>query len=244
MKSKLLAICLAVAALAVSVGATLAYLTDEDAAENVFTVGDVRIALLESRYPRVNAATDQPADGADNTSADSYARAHGWDGAYCGDAVIAADAAEYAAWLKQAGDRILPGQAVEKRIYVRNTGGNAAYVRVRVRIGKDFAAHLDDSRYPEAPMEAGEIVLTEDEVTVAGTDYVQYTFTYQKPLSPGEITFWNCWDYVRIAPGATAGELSQYVENGTFTVPVEADAIQATGFADAAAAFAAFDARQ
>lgn len=48
MKKKLLAIALVVALLAVAVGGTLAYFTDQDAATNTFTVGSVKIEIYEN----------------------------------------------------------------------------------------------------------------------------------------------------------------------------------------------------
>ena len=75
-------------------------------------------------------------------------------------------------------------------------------------------------------------------VTVDGEEYMQYSFTYVNALKPGEMTFWNCWGSIAIPASVT--DLSN-VENGTFDVLVQADAIQADGFANATAAFAAFD---
>lgn len=56
MKKKITAIFLCVALVAIAVvGASLAYFTDTDSAKNTFTVGNVKIQLLESQYHRVNA---------------------------------------------------------------------------------------------------------------------------------------------------------------------------------------------
>ena len=53
MKKKLTALCLCVALLAVAVvGASLAYFTDTKSATNTFTVGNVKIDLIESKYHR------------------------------------------------------------------------------------------------------------------------------------------------------------------------------------------------
>ena len=52
MKKKVTALCLCVALLAVAVvGASLAYFTDTKSATNTFTVGNVKIDLIESRFP-------------------------------------------------------------------------------------------------------------------------------------------------------------------------------------------------
>ena len=53
MKKKLTAIFLCVALVAIAiVGASLAYFTDTDEATNTFTVGNVKIDLIESTYHR------------------------------------------------------------------------------------------------------------------------------------------------------------------------------------------------
>ena len=66
MKKKVTALCLCVALLAVAVvGASLAYFTDTKSATNTFTVGNVKIALLESSLHRENAGV---ANGATSTS--------------------------------------------------------------------------------------------------------------------------------------------------------------------------------
>ena len=66
MKKKITALCLCVALLAVAVvGASLAYFTDTKTATNTFTVGNVKIDLLESSLHRENAGV---ANGATSTS--------------------------------------------------------------------------------------------------------------------------------------------------------------------------------
>ena len=53
MKKKFTAIFLCVALVAIAiVGASLAYFTDTDEATNTFTVGNVKIDLIESRFHR------------------------------------------------------------------------------------------------------------------------------------------------------------------------------------------------
>ena len=81
-----------------------------------------------------------------------------------------------------------------------------------------------------------------------------YTFIRNEPLKPGEMTEWNVWNYIGIADEATSANIQKAInkgailvsEDGTMTVNVlvQADAIQAEGFADAKAAFAAFDAQK
>ena len=82
-----------------------------------------------------------------------------------------------------------------------------------------------------------------------GVKYNVYTFTRIDPLAHGEMTYWNVWGTIHMDTTVTSaqsealfGENGPY-RGGVFPVLVEADAIQAEGFADAAAAWTAFDAQ-
>ena len=65
------------------------------------------------------------------------------------------------------------------------------------------------------------------------------------------MTEWNVWNFVGIGKNVTNADIEKAIEKGVITktetgalslnVLVQADAIQAEGFADATAAFAAFD---
>ena len=79
--------------------------------------------------------------------------------------------------------------------------------------------------------------------------YDVYTFTRIKPLKAGAMTEWNVWNFIGINKDATSADIQKAIDAGAITatdntmtlnVLVEADAIQAEGFADAAAAWAAF----
>ena len=73
-----------------------------------------------------------------------------------------------------------------------------------------------------------------------GVMYNVYTFTRIDPLAAGEMTYWNVWGTIHMDTTATNEQIAQLLPNGTFNVLVEADAIQADGFANATDAFAAF----
>ena len=51
------------------------------------------------------------------------------------------------------------------------------------------------------------------------------------------MTFWNCWSSIEIADSLDNEDITA----SEFAVIIEADAIQAEGFSNAAEAFAAFD---
>ena len=254
MKKKLTAIFLCVALVAIAVvGASLAYFTDTDEATNTFTVGNVKIKLLESSLHRENAGvangatstselwSDVAKDGSGNTS-----KYKAGDTFYT-DAQIEANAAEYTCENVQ----LIPGRSYHKMPYVKNTGKNDAYIRIRMMIPADLdTAVLNSSMYTSSAMSQKEFTLAYDNSGTVVRDNVKYnvyTFTRIDPLAPGEMTYWNVWGTIHMDTTVTTaqsealfGENGSY-PNGVFPVLVEADAIQAEGFADAAAAWAAFN---
>ena len=90
-------------------------------------------------------------------------------------------------------------------------------------------------------------------VTKDGVEYDVYTFTRIEPLKAGAMTEWNVWNNIGINKEATRADVQKAIDAGaiktfktdssitlTLNVLVEADAIQAEGFANATAAWAAF----
>lgn len=237
---------------ALVVGGTLAYFTDTDSAKNTFTVGNVKIELLESSLHRENAGyangttvddvspknvelwSDVDKLGTGNTS-----KYKAGDTFYTDDQ-IKADAAAY----KCENVKLNPGQSYHKMPYVVNTGKNDAYIRIRVMIPAALdTAILNSSMYTTTAIKSGEFTYAYDDsgtVERDGVKYNVYTFTRIDPLAAGAMTYWNVWGTVHMDSDVTNEELAELLPNGTFSVLVEADAIQADGFADAAAAWAAF----
>ena len=256
MKKKLTAIFLCVALVAIAiVGASLAYFTDTKSATNTFTVGNVKIDLLESSLHRENAGV---ANGATSTSelwSDVAKEGSGNTSKYkAGDTFytdeqIEANAAEYTCENVQ----LVPGRSYHKMPYVKNTGSNDAYIRIRVMIPADLdTAVLNSSMYTSSAMDKGEFTMVYDNsgsVVRGGIKYNVYTFTRIDPLAPGEMTYWNVWGTIHMDKTVTSAQSEElFGENGSypggvFPVLVEADAIQAEGFADAAAAWTAFSAQ-
>ena len=274
MKKKITAIFLCVALLAIAiVGASLAYFTDTKTATNTFTVGNVRIDLIESRYHREgndnSGDTDIP-DPQNTASGMTYVR----DGNHAfTDAEIQEDAANYSDYIGKRGNNMVPGRGVAKCPYVVNTGANDAYIRIRVMVpsaaNNDFVAVKDGgvitNQWCSTAFINGEFIdkkgggwnnapaIDKASVTKDGVTYDVYTFTRKEPLAPGAMTEWNVWNFIGIDKTATSDDIQKAINAGaiktfktdssvtlTLNVLVEADAIQAEGFADAAAAWAAF----
>ena len=276
MKKKITAICLCVALLAIAiVGATLAYFTDNDEATNTFTVGNVKINLIESRFHREgndNSGDTSIPDPTQTASGMKYVT----DGhkAFT-DAEIKADAKTYQAnYLAVKGANMVPGRGVAKCPYVVNTGANDAYVRIRVMVpsaaNNDFVAVKDGgvitNQWCSTSFISGEFIdakgngwnnapAIERNVEKNGMKYDVYTFTRTKPLAAGAMTEWNVWNFIGINKAATSDDIQKAINAGAIKVAetdsgaktmslnvlVEADAIQAEGFANATEAFAAFN---
>ena len=274
MKKKITAIFLCIALVAIAVvGASLAYFTDTKAAKNTFTVGNVKIELLESQYHRVNAgkgnaigqteplmggylwAANVDMQGTPENTPNYVTSGEVWDGQYFSDAQIEADAATYKdGYFAEHSQNMVPGANVRKNPYVKNTGASDAYIRIRTLIPVSLFDVIDNgpSYWTTTAMNEGQVTSNAvntyntsgatavKQVERDGIMYYEYDFTFVKAVKPGELTFWNVWGNIAINKDATAEDLAN-VES--FDVIFEADAIQADGFADAAAAFAAFDAK-
>ena len=253
MKKKLTAIFLCVALVAIAVvGASLAYFTDTKEAKNTFTVGNVKIDLLESKLHRENAGVANGATSESELWSDVAKEGTGNTNKYKAgdtfytDAQIEADAAQY----ECDNVKLNPGQSYHKMPYVKNTGANDAYIRIRVMIPADLdTAILNSSMYTTTAIKNGEFTMAYDDsgsVDRDGIKYNVYTFTRVEPLKAGELTYWNVWGTIHMDADVTNEEIANLFgegkpyADGTFPVLVEADAIQADGFADAAAAWTAF----
>ena len=254
MKKKITAIFLCVALLATAiVGASLAYFTDTDSAKNTFTVGNVKIKLLESSLHRENAGVANGAtsdselwSNVDKEGTGNTNKYKAGDTFYT-DEQIEADAAEYEC------DKVKlnPSQSYHKMPYVKNTGANDAYIRIRVMIPADLdTAILNSSMYTTTAIKSGEFTYAYDNsgtVDRDGIKYNVYTFTRVEPLKSGELTYWNVWGTIHMDADVTNEEIASLFgegktyADGTFPVLVEADAIQADGFANATDAFTAFE---
>ena len=272
MKKKLTAIFLCIALVAIAiVGASMAYFTDTKNATNTFTVGNVKIDLIESRYHR------EGNDGSNDTSIpDPTATASGMKYVTDGhqaftDEEIKKDAANYANYIGTRGQNMVPGRSVAKCPYVVNTGNNDAYIRIRVMVptaaNNDYVKVEDGGVITNVwcgtAVKSGEFqqgesanypVINKKGYTENGVVYDVYTFTRNEPLKAGAMTEWNVWNNIGINKTANSADIQKAINAGamikgpngtgmTLKVLVQADAIQAEGFADAAAAWTAFDAQ-
>ena len=271
MKKKLTAIFLCIALVAIAiVGASMAYFTDTKNATNTFTVGNVKIDLIESKYHREGNEGSSDTSIPDPTETASDMK-YVTDGHLAfTDEEIKADAAKYTDYIGGRGQNMVPGRSVAKCPYVVNAGNNAAYIRIRVMV--PTAANGDYVKVENGgvitnvwcgtAVKSGEFqkgesvnypVITKGGYTENGVVYDVYTFTRIEPLEPDAMTEWNVWNNIGIDKDADSADIQKAIDagaitkddNGTLTlnVLVQADAIQAEGFENAAAAWAAFAAQ-
>ena len=279
MKKKITAIFLCVALVAIAVvGASLAYFTDTKSATNTFTVGNVKIDLIESKFHREgndNSGDTSIPDPTHKVIADDGMKYVTTGHTMFTDAEIKADAETYVDdYLAVKGENMVPGRGVAKCPYVVNTGANDAYVRIRVMIpsaaNNDFVTvengGVITNQWCSSSISTGEFIdgkgggwnnapaIDKASVTKDGVTYDVYTFTRKEPLKAGKMTEWNVWNFIGINKTATSADIQKAIDAGaikvtetdggaktmTLNVLVEADAIQAEGFTDAAAAWAAF----
>jgi predicted ribosomally synthesized peptide with SipW-like signal peptide len=158
-------LCVTLVALA-AIGATFAYLTSTDSVTNTFTVGNVKIDLIESSLHRENAGVANGATSDSELWSDVEMLGSGNTSKYKAgdtfytDAQIEANAAEY----KCENVKLLPGESYHKMPYVKNTGSEDAYIRIRVMIPADLdTAILNSSMYTSSAMDKKEFTMAIDQ---------------------------------------------------------------------------------
>ena len=247
MKKKLTAVALVVCMLAIMlVGASLAYFTDTDQATNTFTAGGVKIDLIEQQrglkdgqktlVPFVQGKNLMPIVGSAQGEQEVV------------DGVKLPTAKNY----------------VDKIMTIKNTGVSDAYVRIFVAV----PTALQNGQTPNAPRYdvlhwnfngdscaqgqwTDEIVVANPTV-IDGVEYKIYSRTYITALKAGETTatpaYIGFYLDKTVDMNANGGytvdwgngrEVINYDLSKGVSIPVFAQAIQAEGFADATAAFAA-----
>lgn len=265
MKKKILSVCLvAVIAVTAIAGASLAYFTDTDDATNVFTVGGVKIALVEQQR-------NEDGDKLEAFENDKVLMPIAGSAQGAKDKFGLSTAANY----------------VDKIVTVKNTGASEAYVRVFVAIptalqgetaaenvlhwndGYKFTA-AGDYDYTADPQPANAdyndkcVFANVGTATIDGIAYDVCSFTYTDALEAGDETDYAAFVgfyldktfdarvvtevvngvsvektvYSYRPAGGEVTDIDFDFSNGV-TIPVFAQAVQSAGFDSAAAAFAA-----
>jgi len=144
------------------------------------------------------------------------------------------------------------GDYVKYMPYIKNNGSVDAYVRYTLLIPASINQDLYDKSYftssakTEFTLDTGENYLG-TAVTHKGRDYFKYVFTRKDPLPAGEISYWNPWGSLALNADVTEEKVAEYtaegvIKNGVVQVVSIVDAINASDYDSADAAFTAFDA--
>ena len=249
MKKKITALCLCVALLAVAVvGASLAYFTDNDQADNTFTAGSVKIQLIEEH------------SNADHTGFVPY------DGEKVLMPIVGSAQGE-----KYPNGQPAAKNYIDKVVTIKNNGNSAAWIRAYYAVpsalddgfGESFNAGMnilhgnfgnngDKTTYENEWKWKNNGKWQYFETVMDGVSYNVYFADYYQPLEAGKTTEqFICGVYLDknvdmkdgkyIDPRHPDADLS--ILEGTVHYPVFAVAVQADGFDSAAAAMdAAFGA--
>lgn len=178
----------------------------------------------------------------------------GQRGVFSDNQIVTDSGSNYTAYVTDEYNGLVPGKTVKKFVYVKNTGESPAYVRIRVIVPNAYK-DIVSIRIPHTPQEdttpSGNTYKNGEDATgkyftqtmeTSENGDVVYTFVATSPLKKKEMTYWSPISTVMIKDTVKQEDLA-YAGIDRFTVLVEADAIQSEGFADAAAAFTAFDAQ-
>lgn len=211
LKKLLLAVCCAALLVCVSIGATVAYLTSHDEVKNTFTVGKVKITLDEAKVTE----DGTPVEGAARVKENSY--------------------------------KLMPGHTYTKDPTVHvEKGSEDCYVKMTVTINK-----IDELDKIFAPNGADLTAIFKNYkadtwISKGHTDDMSaktraFEFWYKEKVTDAasaDKTLPALFDAI-VVPGTITGEQLAKLEG--LKITVNAYAIQADGFADANAAWTAFN---
>ena len=222
---------------AVSIGATLAYLTDTDEDVNVMTLGKVKIDQLE--YERVDdEKTDKDAtvqEFHDNKPLYPAVTENGFDytkpgATYVDWAQIGKDGYTSDIW-----DPAKINNELDKMVFVKNKGDYDAYVRsVFAFEAGNYATVAEFEKMVHLNRNTTDWTwewMQDTPVTIGGSTYFVATATYNKVLAPGALTEISL-SQIALDKTATNEDVEAFGE--TYQVLVKSQGIQADGFDNAA----------
>lgn len=220
MKKKILAICLvAILAITAITGASLAYLTDEDSADNVFTIGKIDITLNDvfEHNSLLMPGVDVPKKVGVTVAEDSqpaYVRVH-----------IAFPA------ILDSGSEDQPQYAA----YNNTLHWNFSKASVADGLWNWNSTNVNGSNdaMPGYPGNGG--AWNSYTTTIDDIPYNVYVATYETALQPGTTTVENAMYKVFMDTKVTSEQLVEMNEalNGDWSVKVVAEGVQAASFDDA-----------
>ena len=206
---------------AVSIGATLAYLTDSDEDVNVMTLGNVYIDQIEQERVDDDAAQDQLTDFEQNQPM--------LPAVYPGSEIPMAPADEWVVPGDEAWSVVEDNSnVIDKFVTVQNTGESDAYIRTIFAFEEDSS--LIHRVVNSDNITEGATWIWEENVgtiVLDGTTYSLYVATYTEAVKPGVTTIPSL-KQVYMDKSAT----NEYCEKlgATYDILVYSQAVQADGF--------------
>lgn len=244
-KALLMSLC-AVLLVAASVLGTMAYLTDSKDVKNTFTVGNVTIKLDEAKVDeKGNLVKNQDDTLADRVIQNEYKLLPGHT--YVKDPTVTVQAPSVASYVRMKvtfnnADKII-ALCTDPEFEGEVTGVENAFPLIRmVNFVKANAAKWDGI-IPDNMVET-EDMLANSKYFVKGTDNtLTYYFYYNKTVAApdGNVVLPTLFDSITLPEWVTGDQLAKLKD---FQINVVAEAIQADGFENAAAAWAAFAAQK
>ena len=222
---------------AISIGATLAYLTDTDEDVNVMTLGNVKIDQLE--YERID---DETAN--ENAQVQEFhdnkpllPAVTDKDFTYIpGDTYVGWDQIGKDGYTSEIWDPEKINNELDKMVFIKNKGKSDAYVRTVFAFEAGKYANLDEFK-SMMHLNLNETNFTwewiENPVTIGESTYFVATATYNNILAPGALTEISL---SQIALDKTATNEDVEALGETYQILVKSQAIQADGFENAAMA--------
>ena len=216
---------------AVSIGATLAYLTDTDEDVNVMTLGKVKIDQLE--YERIDDETKDE----DATVQEFHDNKPLYPGVY-EDGFDFGTEDNYVNWEQIGKEDYTSGiwnpdeinNELDKMVFVKNKGDYDAYVRTMFAFEAGNYTTLEEFR-EMVHLNLNETdwtwEWTETPVTIGESTYFVATATYNKVLAPGALTEISL-SQIALDKTATNEDVEAFGE--TYQILVKSQGIQADGF--------------
>ena len=229
---------------AISIGATLAYLTDTDEDVNVMTIGNVKIDQLE--YERV----DDETKNEDATVQEFHDNKPLYPGVYedgfdfgTGDAKVDWTQIGKDGYTSEIWNPENINNELDKMVFVKNKGNYDAYVRTVFAFEAGNYENLDEFK-AKMHLNLNETDWSwewiEDPVAIpnekggeTSTKYFIAVATYNKKLAPGAITEISL-SQIALDKSATNADVEAFGD--TYQILVKTQAIQADGFESAAIA--------
>lgn len=238
MRRKVLSLFLVMAFVAVAaISSTLAYFTDTDHADNVFTLGKVDVELVEQQI-----GTDGSLEDFTNDKP-LYPAVYYGEPAY-DKTVTTPNGDTVAIW----GPSVSNVQ--DKIVSVKNTGASEAYIRVifafEDKLNEDgtYISEMIHTRFNDVDLVGGEVEQLTDEngvpvlVTLmdgdVSTNYSIFTYTYESAIAPGQFTPASL---LQIYLDPEAGNNFFDAVGRRYDVKVVAQAVQSEGFQNSVHAF-------